>query len=131
MSVLIIAPQIRADETHREQSIVLEGIRLRIDTYTNIHDDSWYADFYNASDEPLILGLALIVGLDLWFPYRYKDLPPGILFVQDQSGAPFQDPTIPDFLEGDRALMYVTSDHEFSPRPAADPGEHIEPPLPT
>jgi hypothetical protein len=119
MSVIEITVQFREGETHTSQTIVLDGIRVRLDTYTNIDDDSWYLDVFDDQDQPIVKGIALAVGLDLWFPYRYKPLPPGILFVQDQSGQPFTDPKVVDFLAGNMTLYYVTADQVFVPIPSA------------
>jgi hypothetical protein len=115
MSVIQITVQFREDETHASQILVLDGVRVRLDTYTNKDDNSWYLDLFDEDDNPQIQGLALVAGLDLWFPYKYKSgVPPGILFVQDQSGQPFRDPIVSDFLDGNMALFYVTADQEFT-----------------
>jgi len=106
MSILQITPQFHALDTHTPQTLTLDGVRVRIVAYTNIVDDAWYLDTYDGNDNPLVLGLALVTGLDLWFPYRYMPLPPGMLFVQDQTGLPMRDPVISDFVHKNMALFY-------------------------
>jgi hypothetical protein len=106
MSILQITPQFRELETHTSQTLTLDGVRIRLDTYTNIVDNSWYFDVYDSDDNPLLKGIAVATGLDLLFPYKYKPIPQGILFVQDQSGFPFRDPIVPDLVNKDMALFY-------------------------
>lgn len=129
MSVLEITVQFREDETHTSQTLVLDGVRVRLDTYTNIDDDSWYLDIYDEEDQPIVLGIGMSTGLDFFFPYRYRNLPPGKLFVQDQGVQPFVDATRGDFLAGNMALYYTTADQEFAPRETA-PAEDPPPELP-
>lgn len=129
MSVLEITVQFREDETHTSQTLVLDGVRVRLDTYTNIEDDSWYLDIFDDEDTPIVLGIALATGLDLFFPYRYLPLPPGKLFVQDQRGQPFVDAKRGDFFTKDFALYYTTADQVFVPRESAPAEETpVEPP---
>ena len=106
MGIIQITPQFREDETHTSQTLDLDGIRIRLDTYTNKDDGRWYFDVFDDSNNPLIQGVGLVTGLDLWFPYHYLPIPAGILFVQDQSGSPSLDPSLTDFFEGDMALFY-------------------------
>jgi len=74
--------------------------------WTNTQDGGWFFDLYDASDNPLVLGLGLSVGVDLLYPYRYLDVPPGILWVEDvaQTGA---DPGLTAFADGDAILYYM------------------------
>lgn len=107
MSILEITPQFRENETHTSQTLVLDGIRIRLDTYTNLEDSCWYFDVFDDQENALVQGIAIVTGLDLLFPYHYFDtIPPGILFVQDQSARPFSDPLLPDFLDDTMALYY-------------------------
>ena len=71
--------------TATTQTVVLDGQRYRFDFRYNKRDDSWYMSLFDANDDPLVLGIALALGLDLLFPYRYKAVPPGPLFVEDLS----------------------------------------------
>ncbi len=106
MGIIQITPQFREFETHTSQTLDLDDVRVRFDTYTNKYDGLWYFDVFDASSNPLIQGVGLMTGLDLWFQYHYLPIPTGILFVQDQSGSPPADAGLADFLEGDMALFY-------------------------
>ena len=109
MRVLQITPQFRDTDTHTSQRITLDGIVIRIDTYTNTWDGLWYLDIFDADDAPLILGILLAVGLDLLYPYRYMPVPPGVLMVQDQNGSPAVDPVLDAFSEERHAIFYIGS----------------------
>jgi len=113
MAIQEIKVQFRKDETHASQTLTLDGVRFRLDTYTNKADGSWYLDLYDEDDEPLVQGIALATGLDLLFPYRYLDVPPGILFVNDHIG-PREDPTLDTFLDEAAALYYQTADEALT-----------------
>jgi len=104
MTIREIRPQFNGS-THASQVLTLDGVRVRLDTYTNKVDGGWYLDVFDADDNPLIAGLAIASGLDLFFPYRHLSaLPPGSLFVNTQTGEPF-DPTL-DTWENDAAALY-------------------------
>ena len=106
MSIVEIIPQFRETDTHTRQSVTLEGIRIRIDTYTNKVDGLWYHDVYDSEGVALFQGVRLTAGIDLWFPYRYKTtLPPGVFFVADHA-APFLDPGLESFQDRDASLWY-------------------------
>lgn len=106
MAIFAITPQFREEDKHTNQTMVLDGVRFRLETYTNVVDSSWYLDLYDSDGNALVLGIALAVGLDLLFPYRHLEVPPGILFVSDQSGAPLTDPTLDSFNDEDHVLYY-------------------------
>lgn len=105
MRLLAINPQFRESDVHTSQRLTLDGVRVRIDTYTNKRDGNWYVDTYDGEDNPLILGLRLTTGLDMWFPYRYLALPPGPLFVSDHE-EPTTDPALVTFKDNDATLYY-------------------------
>lgn len=108
MAIQEITVQFREDETHTSQTLTLDGIRFRLDTYTNKADGCWYMDLFDGDGAPLIQGIALVTGLDLLFPYRYLDVPPGILFVNDHEGER-TDPGLSAFLDKEAALYYQTA----------------------
>ena len=113
MAIQEITVQFRADETHASQTLTLDGVRFRLDTYTNKADGAWYMDLYDEDNVALVQGIAIVTGLDLLFPYRYLDVPPGILFVNDQDG-PQEDPTLSTFLDEEAALYYQTADEALT-----------------
>ncbi len=105
MAIVAITVQFREDETHTSQTLTLNGVRFRLDTYTNKYDGCWYLDVYDGDNVALVQGLALVTGLDLLYPYRYLDLPAGLLFVNDLTG-PSEDPGLDTFFDQGAALYY-------------------------
>lgn len=41
----------------------------------------WYLDTLSIGSVPLVRGLALVPGVDLWLPYKHLAIPQGTLFV--------------------------------------------------
>ena len=51
----------------------------------------------------VVAGIAVVAGLDLWYPYHYKaGIPPGQLFVLAS-----KDPTLESFAEDEAVLAYL------------------------
>lgn len=100
-----VIPQFNADETHTSQTVTLDDVTVRLDTYTVRPRDGWALDLYDSDGVPLVQGIALVTGLDLLFPYRHLDVPPGPLFVGYHE-QPVADPAEPDFLERRASLYY-------------------------
>lgn len=113
MAIKEITVQFRRDETHASQTLTLDGVRVRLDTYTNKADGSWYFDLFDSDDVLLIAGVAITTGLDLLFPYRYLSIPPGSLFVNDLVG-PVEDPGLDAFITKAAALYYQTQDEALT-----------------
>ena len=103
MAIVHITPQFRKEDKHTSQTLTLDGVRFRLDTYTNRADLSWYMDLFDEQGAALLQGIALVAGLDLLYPYRYLDVPAGILFVHS---TPLQDPGLDSFDDEDVALLY-------------------------
>ena len=107
MEIQEIAVQFN-ESTHNSQTIVLDTIRVRIDTYTNKADGCWYLDTFDGNGNPLVLGIAIVTGLDLWFPYHYLEgIPPGILFINDHVGDK-EDPGLDSFDDQEAVMYYQT-----------------------
>lgn len=106
MSLLQLTVQPRADVSHYDVSFDLDGSRYSFAFYTNAASGGWSFDLGADGGEVLIEGLALTLGTDLLHPYRYKDVPPGELFVRDR-GLDGRDPGPLDFVEGKAALYYL------------------------
>ncbi len=111
--IVEIKVQFRADETHAQQTVELDGVQFRFDTYTNRNDGMWYLDIRDALGEPVLLGLALVVGVDLLAQYRHLDVPAGALFVHDYAG-PREDPGLTSFIDREAALYYQTADQALT-----------------
>ena len=100
-----ILVQPRANETHTSQTLTLDGVRVRMDFYTNRSDGLWYMDLFDSQNNAMVMGIGLATGLDLFFPYRYLDVPPGVLFVNDHLGA-LEDPTLDTWQDEQAQLFY-------------------------
>ncbi len=97
------------ESVHLTQTLTLDGVRFQLETYTNKADDSWYMDLLDEDGVALVRGIALATGLDLLYPYRYLEkIPPGILFINDQTLPDLQDPTLDSFVDKEFALYYET-----------------------
>ncbi len=105
MAITQITVQFRKEDKHTSQTLTLDGVRFQLDTYTSRADNSWYMDLFDSNGTALIIGIALATGLDLLFPYRYLDVPAGVLFVNDLAG-PREDPGLDSFDEEEAALYY-------------------------
>lgn len=71
----------------------LDGAVYRIHLRYNTRGGFWAIDILDASDTPLILGLAIRLGIDLLAQYT-EDIPPGQLFAinyADQYTEPNRD----------------------------------------
>ena len=106
MSLVAINLQPTGEETHHSASVELDGARYTLTAYTNAIDEAWYLDIESADGAAVVRGLGLAVGMDLLFPYRYLDLPPGPLFVHDQ-GLEGSDPDLAAFADGRAAIFYL------------------------
>lgn len=107
--IIEIQVQPAPDVPRFETSILLEGRRWTFVFYTNTTDDSWCFDLIGDDELPRFYGQGVASGVDLFFPYRYRDVPPGILFVNDQADTG-RDPRVDSFQEQQTVLYYVTSD---------------------
>lgn len=106
MAITQIEVQFREEDKHTQQTLTLDGVRFQLDTYTNRADGGWHLDIRDSNGEPIVIGIALATGLDLLYPYRYLDVPAGILFVNDLAG-PREDPTLDTFKDKGAALYYL------------------------
>lgn len=105
MAIRQITVAFREDDTHSSQTLTLDGVRFRLDTYTNKVSGGWFLDLFDGDDNPLVLGVALVTGLDLLYPFRHLDVPPGVLFVNDHQGER-EDPGLDTFINHGAALYY-------------------------
>jgi len=94
--------------TNIPQTVVLDGARYEFTFYTNKGDDGWYMDIANAEGVAQVQGIRLITGLDLLYRFRYLEVPPGVLFVNDLYG-PREDPSLDTWQNQEAALYYQTT----------------------
>lgn len=114
MSLLEITVQPDDSVSHFRTTVLLPELdatlkRWTFDFYTNTADGAWYFDLENDGGEVAIRGIGLANGINLLYPYRYLDLPPGSLFVRDK-GLEGADPDLQSFADGRAALYYFIDD---------------------
>jgi hypothetical protein len=107
--IIQITPQFRKEDKHTSQTFTFDGVRFTLDTYTNRADGSWYMDLSDSVGVPIVIGIALVTGLDLLYPYRYLPVPAGVLFINDLAG-PRQDPGLDSFEDEEVALYYQNAE---------------------
>lgn len=97
--------------THVAFTATLDNITYQFAIKSNQRDDSWALDTFSFSGESLVLGIRLVAGISLYFPYKkYLDVPQGTLFVSPQSAGGYVDPTLSSFVQGTHTLYYVEVD---------------------
>jgi len=111
MSVIDLTPSFAVPDrptetrTHVVVRPVLDGKRVRLDFA--LRAGQWTFDTYSGGGVPLIMGLGLSPGTDLWYPFRhFADLPPGKLFVSPCGGLGYVDPEPLAFVNGTHLILY-------------------------
>lgn len=69
---------------HASSVVFLDGSAYRFEFYTNRWDNGIYFDLYDNQNTPLVIGIGLVAGVDMLYPYRSLPVPPGQLFVYSQ-----------------------------------------------
>jgi len=85
--------------------ITLSQAIYMLDIRYNIRVDRWILSIYDAAQNPIVMGLPLLVTRDIIGQYVSLALPPGPLFCVDDSGKNLQ-PTLSAFLLSHR-FMYA------------------------
>lgn len=107
MTIFEITVQPSKGVSHFDVVVPLEGVRYSFAFYTNTVDGGWYFDLINDQGAG-VRGLGLVTGVDMLYPYRHLDLPPGELQIRDK-GLNGADPDLEAFADGRAALYYITS----------------------
>lgn len=92
--------------THVSTTAQLGDFTYRLDYYTNKADNGWYMDISAQDGTPLVIGIGLVAGIDLLYPYRYLNVPPGKIFVSPQGPDGYVDPTLDAFINGYATIYY-------------------------
>lgn len=108
MAILQIPAQVNESQNF-QFTITLDDERWRFAFFTNKIDNSWYWDLFDGDDEAILQGQPLAVGVDLLYPYRYLDVPEGIVFVIDTTGEG-KDPQVDSFLERTHQVLYADAE---------------------
>ena len=96
---------LRHDVYHYSYSIELDSILYNLEFRYNTHAAKWIMDISTNLFEPIITGIPLLLGVNLFGRYVNANLPPGILFLVNM-GISNEDGDRDDF--GDNViLMYL------------------------
>jgi len=98
---------------HLTSQATLDGVSFGLNFYlTKVPDlqtgavaEFWYMDELDSAAVPLVLGIGLVTGIDILFPYRARAMPKGKLFVNPE-GTRFIDPTANTFKDDEAFLFY-------------------------
>ena len=110
MAIIDITPNVTGDATdvtltNVVWNAVLDGLNFGLQIQTNKFNNAWQLNLLDSNGNPLVYGLGLEAGMDLLFPYRYKDeVPAGKLFVASFNGQ--TDPTLNSFIDGTHGIFY-------------------------
>ena len=105
-TVITLPAQPTATATHADLAVRIGLRRWLFSFYAAAGADGelqWYFDLAVVPGAPILAGIGLAVGLDLLFPYRHLDVPPGPLFVR----GPSADPTERGFFDGNWSVAYL------------------------
>lgn len=77
-----------SEESPYSFKIVLSGITVNLRFRWNWRANLWLMDIFDANNQPLVYGVALVLGMDLTKAYRYDvdNFPQGTFFLQDSMG---------------------------------------------
>lgn len=93
--------------TRLTSAFTLESRQWTLSFYTNSVDDAWYYDLTNDSQEAVIRGEGITLGVSMFERFRALDMPPGEFFVVEQGeGIGGSHPDQDAFKEGRAALLY-------------------------
>jgi len=107
--VLELIVQPNESVSHFSYSVTLENARYSFAFYTNTVDGGWFMDLANEDESSIARGVGLSNGVNILFPYRHLEFPPGVLYVKDK-GLDGADPDLAAFSEGRAALYYLESE---------------------
>lgn len=109
--LLVVDTSAAADSLDFDQLTQLEGRQYLLRFTWSARESSWYLRIYDQDQNPIALGIRLVVGWPLLRRFRDPRLPPGILFVGDTSETDQEISQPAELLPNGRCpLMYATSD---------------------
>lgn len=105
--------QLSIDPTLPRQrfTLSLDGVRLGVRLGWQERLASWYVDFLDSDNEPILTGRRIAVGDNLFASCSDDRLPPGMLLVIDTTGTDV-DPGSADL--GDRVLLIYATEAEVA-----------------
>lgn len=87
-------------------NITLDSATYVFELRYNTRKDRWILSIYDAAENPLLVGIVLLIERNLSTQYNYLAIPQGVIFCQDDSGQGLQ-PTLSSFLV-DHTLFYLS-----------------------
>lgn len=93
------------------EEVTLDNVPYILKFVWNSRGSYWTIGFYNLEQNPLILGIKMIIAYELISRYPDRDLPPGELYVVDPT-LNYEKPGRNDFT-GDQprlSLLYIEED---------------------
>lgn len=72
------------------QSSVIDGREYILRFYWNQRQGTWFLDFFDQDNDPIVQGLALVLGADLLKYVKDSRKPPGKMFLVDLTGQHLQ-----------------------------------------
>lgn len=89
------------------QEITFEDTPYLLQHIWNSRGEYWTLTFRDRDENPVLLGLKLVKGIELIARYPDRGLPPGYLYVTNESGD-LAKPTYLSMIEEADVLLYVT-----------------------
>lgn len=86
-------------------TIILDQASYILELAYNTRADRWRLNIRDATEQPLLMGIPLLIRRDLTGPYHYLAIPPGGFCVLDDTGDR-SEPTLSSFLL-DHTLYYL------------------------
>lgn len=83
----------------------LSGVAYSFNAYFNTRANRWMLDLLDVTQTPILMGIPLLIDRDLLGQYTTLPVPPGGLFVIDESGQQ-TEPGLGSFML-DHALFYL------------------------
>lgn len=93
------------DAARFQYEIDLDGVSVILRFEWNDRAGGWFLDVLTSTEDPIVSGVRVVVGIPLWNRYRDPRIPPGMLEAIDTSGAGL-DPAFADL--GDRVVLLYT-----------------------
>lgn len=95
------------------QSLTLEGVSYIFSFVWNTRDNAWTMSIYDDQNEPLVLGIRIVLNYELIGQYQHLEIPPGKIYALDTTGN-VNPITYEDMFNGRISLLYLLEGEELS-----------------
>ena len=82
----IAAINLRNDLPWYKFRITLSGTIYTLHVYYNTRSNRYYLDINDSSDNPILVGVPILIRMNLTGQYATLTIPPGVFFATDDSG---------------------------------------------